>query len=80
MSKLPESRRLRFYIAQGGQEYAENRALEAARIYRRSVLNNGHNGRPFCFASTPGFRRGYIESYLHFKRFALTGRIGDEQT
>jgi len=42
-------------------------ALEFAKrtmvSYRRGVINKRH------FASTPKYRRGYIESYLDFKKF-----------
>lgn len=67
----PEEDRILFYINRLGSDKAKAKCLEVARLYRNGVLCNGRNGRPFCFASIPLYRRKYIESYLHFKRVAL---------
>ena len=66
-----ENSRIQFYIDMLGRDKAKLQCLKSARIYRTSVLNNGVN-RPFCFASTVNYRRKYIESYLDFKRFAMS--------
>ena len=48
-----------------------------AGIYRSAVLDSQKRGhlRPH-FASLPEYRQKFIESYLDFKRFALTGDCG----
>lgn len=70
---MTESARIAFVESRDGKEAARAWALRICRVYRASVLLNGRNGRKFHFASTPTYKRPFIESYLALKRYALRG-------
>lgn len=65
-----EAERIRFVLQRDGELKAREFASRTFRIYRKCVLMNGKNGRKFHHASLREFRRGFVESYLCFKRFA----------
>jgi len=69
---MSEAHRIQFLIERDGPEEAKQTILTYARTYRRAVLDNGHCGGKRHHASLPQYRRTFIESYLEFKRFALS--------
>lgn len=66
-----ESKRIQFLVDRDGIEKAKEWCLITARTYRRAVLDKGDMNSQPHFASQPNFRKQFIKSYLHFKRFAL---------
>lgn len=63
-----ERERLSLVEARDGQEAATRYARQTMRAYRRAVLNPRH------YASTVGFRRTFITSYLECKQYYLAGK------
>ncbi len=68
MSK-PESQRLAFIEQRDGLQAAKAWAKRTMRIYRTAVLKNGKDGSDPHYASGKNYRRKFIESYLHLKRY-----------
>lgn len=68
---MSEQARLQFIVARDGLAAARKWAKRTAKIYRSAVLTSRKRGfdKPH-HASLPEYRRGFIESYLEFKRFA----------
>jgi hypothetical protein len=66
-----ELQRISLVVRERGIDGAIDWARQTMRTYRRSVLQDGRNGRPFHFASHGNYRRRFIESYLQMKRFVL---------
>jgi hypothetical protein len=64
-----EARRLMFIEERVGLSAALEFAKRTLWIYRKAVLNPKH------FASTPHYRRSFIESYLFLKRYALSKSV-----
>ncbi|MEO8600378.1 MAG: hypothetical protein ABI656_11170 [bacterium] len=60
---MDEVSRITFLIDRDGIDSAIEWVRRTLRIYRSSVLNRKH------FASSHGYRRRFIESYLSFKRW-----------
>lgn len=58
-------------MEKSGLDEALRFALQTMKTYRKAVLNNRKHGRAFSHASLPQYKRGFIESYLVFKRFYL---------
>lgn len=65
-----EERRLAFVKARDGVAGAVDFARQGTEVYRKAVLCSRKRGfeRPH-HASLPEYRRGFIESYLAFKRY-----------
>ncbi|HCE10250.1 MAG TPA: hypothetical protein DIT28_02810 [Oxalobacteraceae bacterium] len=60
---MNEAARIAFLVDRDGTAAANEWVRRTLRIYRSSVLNRAH------FASSREYRRGFIESYLSFKRW-----------
>ncbi len=60
---MSEKARIAFLVERDGRDVAIQWVRRTLRIYRASVLGRGH------FASSPAYRRGFIESYLGFKEW-----------
>ncbi len=67
---MDEAPRIAFLVGRDGAAAAAEWVRRTLRIYRASVLNRNH------FASSPAYRRGFIESYLGFKRWLAQADAG----
>ena len=67
---MAEEERLSFLESRDGVAGALNFSIRTMRQYRTAVLNSRKRGsvKP-SHASLPEYRRGFIESYLAFKRY-----------
>lgn len=63
-----EQDRLSFLVNRDGVEGAYKFALQTRNTYRKTFFARDRNGRKL-FVHDRVYRRGYIESYLAFKRF-----------
>lgn len=70
--RMAEDLRLAFVENRDGVDGAVNFAKRAMSQYRKAVLNSRKRGsvKP-SHASLPEYRRGFIESYLAFKKYVL---------
>lgn len=68
---MAEEARLALVEAREGVAGAVAFARQTLRLYRKAVLTSRKRGfsQPH-FASLPEYRRGFIESYLAFKKYA----------
>lgn len=65
---MQEQNRIQFLLQRDGLPATIAWVDRTLRIYRAAVLDQHH------FASTNGFRRGFVESYCEFKRWLSTVR------
>jgi hypothetical protein len=66
-----EAARLAFLVARDGETAALAWVRRTLAVYRRAVLDRAH------FASTPGYRRGFLASCADFRRWLATRRRND---
>ena len=65
-----ETGRLSFLEIRDGKEAAIDFASRTLKVYRTSVLRSRKRGfKSPHHASSPGYRRGFILSYLSFRRY-----------
>lgn len=66
---MSEATRIAFLVDRDGITSAAEWVNRTMEIYRSSVLNRAH------FASSREYRRGFIESYLSFKRWLALNKV-----